>query len=65
MNFDIYVHPIPQPEGFSRVEVYLPNETVKALTDLIGKELGKCRESNQNERLNQWLKKAEKYYSES
>lgn len=41
MNFDIYIHPIIQPEGFSRIEVYLPDETIEALTDLMGQVIDK------------------------
>ena len=41
MNFDIYIHPIIQPEGFSRIEVYLSDETIEALTDLIDSRIDK------------------------
>ena len=41
MNFDIYIHPIIQPEGFSRIEIYLPDKTIKALTDFIDSRIDK------------------------
>ena len=59
MNFDIYINPIIQPEALSRIEIYIPDKIIKALTDLIAKELGKRMKRNKLKLFKEWLKESE------